>query len=325
MKNIDKYRGVLVFIKKEQDTFVKNNLGLISLGRVIADELETKLSAILAGDSLGDLPDKLRSYGVDIVYTVDNPMLKRYSTFYYQKIVCDLLKESNPEIVLFCSDDVGMDLAPRVACEFQTGLSAHCMELKTDKKSRQLLQICPYFDHMATILTNTRPQIATIQVGAKKDLIRKDNRKGKIIDVVPDFENQNVKILSVHKKEISDQEKIEEADVIVAVGRGMKNIQLAEELATTLSGVIGATQAVTDADLLSESHMIGQTGKVVQPKLYIACGISGAGQHIVGMQDSGTIVAINTDENAPIFKIADYGIVGDASKVISEILKILKN
>lgn len=324
MTDTDKYRGVLVFIKKNQETFTKNSLNLISLGRVIADELETELSVILAGDSLGALPDKLVSYGTDIVYAIDNPMLKRYTTSCYQKIVCDLIKKSIPEIVLFDSDDTGMDLAPRVACELQTGLSAHCMELKIDKNTRQLLQVCPYFDHMATILTDTRPQIATVQAGIKKELVYNENRKGKIINIAAVFEKQDVKILSVTKKEDTDIKKMEDADVIVAVGRGMKNIKLAEELAAVFNGVIGATQAVIDAELLSESHMIGQTGRVVQPKLYIACGISGAGQHIVGMQNSGTIVAINTDENAPIFKVADYGIVDDTSKVIPEILKILK-
>ena len=324
MKEVEQYRGVLVFAERKDNHVIKGSLELFSLGRGLADELQVELSVLLVGDRLGSIPEELIYYGADVVYVVENPVLERYTTSPYHRIVCDLIRENKPEIVLFSATHLGMDLAPRVACELKTGLSAHCVDLKMDKENRQLLQICPYFDYMATIVTDTRPQMATVQPGIALLPKRDDSRQGRIVNTDFKITAGDVKVLEVEVKKEESTEKIEEADVIVAVGRGLKDMRLAEELASTLGGTLGATQPITDAGLLPESRMIGQTGKMVQPKLYIACGISGAGQHVVGMQNSGTIVAINIDEKAPIFKVADYGIVGDAAKVIPTLIESLK-
>ena len=324
MKEMDRYRGVWVFAERKDSQVIKGSLELLSLGRGIADELQVDLSVLLLGDRLGSIPEELIYYGADVVYVAENPTLERYTTSPYHRIVCDLIRKDKPEIVLFSATDIGMDLAPRVACELKTGLSAHCVDLKMDKENRQLLQICPYFDYMATIVTDTRPQMATVQPGITSPPRRDDSMQGKTVRVEFKIEPGDIKIVEVEARKEDDAEKIEEADVIVAVGRGLKDMGLAEELASALGGTLGATQPITDAGMLPQSRMIGQTGKIVQPKLYIACGISGAGQHIVGMQNSGTIVAINTDEKAPIFKVADYGIVGDISKVIPALIDSLK-
>jgi len=324
MKETEQYRGVWVFAERKDSQVIKGSLELLSLGRGLADELQVDLSVLLMGDRLGNIPEELIYYGADVVYVAENPIFERYTTSPYHRILCDLIRENKPEIVLFSSTDIGMDLAPRAACELKTGLSAHCVDLKVDKENRQLLQICPYFDCMATIVTDTRPQMATVQPGITSSPRRDDSGQGKTVRVEFKIEPGDIKIVEVEAKKEEDTEKIEEADVIVAVGRGLKDMGLAEELASVLGGVLGATQPITEAGMLAESRMIGQTGKIVQPKLYIACGISGAGQHIVGMQNSGTIVAINTDEKAPIFKVADYGIVGDVSKVIPALIESLK-
>lgn len=301
----------------------KCSLELLSLGRKFADELQVDLSTLVIGDHLGTLPEELITYGADVVYVVEHPILERYTTSPYHKITFDLIKEYRPEIVLFSSTHIGMDLAPRVACELKTGLCAHCVDLRLDKDNRQLLQICPYSDYMAAMITTTRPQMVTVQAGIAPVPIRNDSRRGKTLRLEGKIETGNIKIVEVKSVEEADAEKIEEADVIIGVGRGVKSMSQVEKLAKCLGGVLGATQPIIDAGLLPESRMIGQTGKTVQPKLYIACGISGAGQHIVGMKNSGTIIAINTDEKAPIFRVADYGIVGDVSKVIPVLIAAL--
>ena len=325
MKEMDQYRGVWVFVELKDSQIIRGSLELLSLGRGLADELQVALSALLLGDCLGKVPEELIYYGADIVYIAENPILKRYMTTPYHNIVHDLITENKPEIVLFSSTDIGIDLASRAACALETGLSAHCVDLQVDKERRRLLQICPYFDYMATIVTDTRPQMATVQSGIAPLPKRDDHREGKTVRVESEVEPGEVKVIAVEAIQEEDTENIEEADVVVAVGRGVKEIHLAEELAKMLQGVLGATQPVTDAGFLPESRMIGQTGKIVQPKLYIACGISGAGQHTVGMQNSGIVAAINIDEKAPIFKIADYGVVGDVSKVLPALISSLRD
>ncbi|MFA4916888.1 MAG: electron transfer flavoprotein subunit alpha/FixB family protein [Syntrophales bacterium] len=316
-------RGVWIFAEHRGNRITKGSLELLSLGRRLAHELQVELSALLIGDHLGHLPDELIRYGADVVFRIEDPALERYTTQPYHRVVCDLIRAKKPEIVLFNCSDIGMDLAPRVACELKTGLSAHCVDLKIDRDKRQLLQICPYFDYVATIVTDARPQMATVQPGITLLPERDDTRQGKTVRVKFEIDPGDVKIIAVEAREEEDTEKIEDAEVIVAVGRGVKDLQPVHRLTSIIKGVIGATQPITDAGLLSPGRMIGQTGKVVQPKLYIACGISGAGQHIVGMQNSGTIVAINTDAKAPIFRVADYGIVGDASKIIPALISCL--
>lgn len=327
MKETDQYRGVCIFSELKRGELTRNSLELISVGRMLADDLQVELSAILMGDQLGALPEELIRYGVDTVYVAEAPVLARYSTGPFHRLMCDLLSDKKPEIVLFGVTHVGMDLAPRVACELKAGLSAHCVDLKIDADSRQMQQICPYFDYMASIVTDKRPQIATVQPGLAQLPEQDDSREGTVVRIEAAVDREatcGVLIIDVESIEEDDSEKIEEADIIIAMGRGLKELKLAQDLAEAVGGVLGATQPVTDAGLLPESRMIGQTGRIVSPGLYIACGISGAGQHIVGMQGAGTIVAINKDKNAPIFKVADYGIVGDVAKIIPAIISSLR-
>lgn len=323
MNSNNQYRGVWIFTEFSGNQIEKCSLELLTMGRKFADELQVDLSTLVIGDHLGSLPEELISYGADVVYVVENPILERYTTPPYHKITCDLIKEYRPEIVLFSSTPIGMDLAPRVACELKTGLCAHCVDLKLDKDNRQLLQICPYADHMATMISTTKPQMVTVQPGIAPIPLRNDSRQGKTVRIEREIDPGNIRIVEVVAAEKAGTEKIEASDVIVAVGRGVKNMSLVEELARCLGATLAATQPIVDAGLLPESSMIGQTGKTVQPKVYIACGISGAGQHIVGMKNSGLIVAINIDEKAPIFRVADYGIVGDVSKVIPALIAAL--
>lgn len=324
MERSNQYRDVWLFVEHEHNQIKKCSLELLSLGRKLADDLNVDLSALLLGDRLGAMPEELICYGADVVYAVENPSLERYTTSSYNKIVFDLIKEHRPEIVLFNSTHMGMDLAPRVACELRTGLCSHCINLKVDKESRQLLQICPYFDYRATMITTTRPQMATVQHGVAAVPFRDDSRRGRVLRLERDVEPGDIKIIAIEPEVEADGEKIEDAGVIIGVGRGTKDMRGVQELAKCLGGVLGASMPVIDAGLLPESRMIGQTGKTVQPKLYVACGISGAGHHIVGMQNSGLIIAINTDEKAPIFRVADYGIVGDVSEVVSGLNAELK-
>jgi electron transfer flavoprotein alpha subunit len=323
MENNDQYRGVWTFVERKGSQIEKCSLELLSLGRKFADELQVDLSTLVIGNHLGIILEELIYYGADIVYVVENPILERYTTFPYHKITCDLIKEYRPEIVLFNSTPIGMDLAPRVACELKTGLCAHCADLRLDKDKRLLLQICPYGDHMATMITTTKPQMVTVQSGVTPIPPRDEFRQGRTVRIEQEIDPGNIKIVEVVAAEKAEAGKIEESDVIIAVGRGVKNMSLVEKLAKCLGAMLGATQPIVDAGLLPESRMIGQTGKTVQPKVYIACGISGAGQHIVGMKNAGLIVAINTDEKAPIFRFADYGIVGDVSQVIPVLIAAL--
>jgi electron transfer flavoprotein alpha subunit len=324
MENNKRYRGVWTFTEYNGNHIEKCSLELLSLGRKFADELQEDLSTLVIGNHLGILPDVLKFYGADIVYVVENPILERYVTSSYHKITCDLIKEYRPEIVLFSSTPIGMDLAPRVACELKTGLVAHCADLRLDKDKRLLLQTCPYAEHMATMITTTKPQMVTVQSGVTQVAPRDESRQGKTVRIEREIDPGNIKIVEVVAAEKTDAGKIEESDVIIAVGRGVKNMGPVEKLAECLGAMLGATQPIVDAGLLPESRMIGQTGKTVQPKVYIACGISGAGQHIVGMKNSGLIIAINIDEKAPIFRVADYGIVGDVSKVIPVLIAALR-
>jgi len=315
--------SVWIFAEQKKEQLASISLELSGIGRQLADELEVDLAALLVGSGVEPLARELIFRGADKVYLVEDPALRRYQASTYQKVIEDLIVRYNPEIVLFGATTIGRALAPRLACALDTGLSAHCVDLKVDKSKRQLVQVCPFFDHMVTIVCDSRPQMATIQLGVMPTLPRDDSRKGEIIRVDPEIGPPDVEILSVEpvKQEASG---IEEAEVIVAVGRGVKDFPLLQELARLLGAVVGATMPVVDAGILPESYMIGQTGKIVKPKLYIGCGISGAGQHIVGMQNSEVIVAINKDETAPIFEVADYGIVGDLHKIVPALIAALK-
>lgn len=330
--NIDEYKGVWVFAEQREGKLLNVSIELIGEGRKIADELDTELTAILLGKDVEDLAKQLIKYGADNVLYGESELLQIYTTDGYTKVICDLIKERKPEIMLIGATNIGRDLGPRISARIHTGLTADCTRLEVDKENRRLLQTRPAFggNLMATIICpNHRPQMSTVRPGVMEKAKYDESRLGNIEKFVPNLREEDIKakVLEV-VKEAKAQVKLEEANIIVSGGRGLGNpegFKLIEQLAEKLGAVVGASRATVDAGWIDQSHQVGQTGKTVRPTLYIACGISGAIQHLAGMQESEVIVAINKDKNAPIFKIADYGVVGDVYEVLPELIEALDN
>ncbi|MCF6465145.1 electron transfer flavoprotein subunit alpha [Clostridium sp. Cult2] len=330
--SIEEYGGVWVFAEQREGNLLNVSIELIGEGRKIADELGTELTAILLGENVKDLAEKLVKYGADNVLYGDSPLLKTYTTDGYTKVICDLIKARKPEIMLIGATNIGRDLGPRISSRIHTGLTADCTRLDVDLENRRLMQTRPAFggNLMATIICpNHRPQMSTVRPGVMEKAKYDENRQGNIEIFTPDLKEENIRAKVIEfVKEKKAQVKLEEAPIIVSGGRGLGNpegFKLIEELAEKLGGVVGASRATVDAGWIEQPHQVGQTGKTVRPGLYVACGISGAIQHLAGMQDSKFIVAINKDKDAPIFEIADYGIVGDVYEVIPELIKGLEN
>jgi len=261
--------------------------------------------------------------GADRVYAVSDPALDRYQTGSYAQALTHLVREHRPAVVLLGATSMGRDLASRVAARLEAGLTADCTELQIDPETRNLVQIRPAFggNLMATIVCpDHRPQMATVRPKVMRPLPRDDSRRGEGIPVKPEIsvDGLTTRLLEA-AHEGADAVNLQEAEVIVSGGRGLgkpEHFALLRELADALGGVVGASRAAVDSGWISAYHQVGQTGKTVQPKLYIACGISGAVQHLAGMQSSDVIVAINRDPDAPIFKVATYGIVGDVLEIV---------
>jgi len=305
---------------------------LLGKGRELADKLNTKLSCVLLGYNIKNQAEQLIYRGADNVYVVDSKDLENYLDEPYTNILVKLIKKYKPDIFLSGATAIGRSLVSRVAVKIHTGLTADCTGLDIDPKEKILLQTRPAFggNIMATIVTKRhRPQMATVRHKVMKELPMDAKRKGKVF-IEDGFEEDDflsrTKIQDV-VEEITSTVNLSEADIIVSGGRGMKgpeNFVLLEELAKTIGAAVGASRAAVDSGWIPYSHQVGQTGKTVCPKIYIACGISGQIQHLVGMQSSKIIIAINQDENAPIFNIANYGIVGDLFQIIPLLTKKLK-
>lgn len=328
--DISAYRGVWVFAEQKDGEVANVVLELLGEGRKLADRLGEKLSAVLPGDGMEAAARKLVSYGADNVYMVDHPSLKRFNDESYADIFTQLIEKYKPEIVLMGATTYGRSLAPRVASRLNTGLTADCTKLEIDPERRLLLQTRPAFggNLMATIICpDHRPQMATVRPKVMKALDPDLSRIGEIIRpdvVIP--EDTRVKVIDVVTT-LCEKVSLTEADIIVSGGRGLgdpKNFALVEELADLLGGAVGASRAVVDAGWIDYSHQVGQTGKTVGPKVYFACGISGAVQHLAGMSSSDTIIAINKDPEAPIFKAATLGIVGDVLEVLPALISEFK-
>jgi electron transfer flavoprotein alpha subunit len=284
------------------------------------------------GNNVESITQDLIAHGADKVYHVDSPELNDYRDEPYSRIVSKLIVKYKPEIVLCGATIIGRSLIPRVAVQIGTGLTADCTGLDIAKDTGLLLQTRPAFggNIMATIITaNNRPQMATVRHKVMKEVAADKTRRGEIVKV--DFQKQDYYSRTKVQKFVEELEEtvnLTEADIIVSGGRGIKapeNFALIRELAKVLGGAVGSSRAAVDNGWIPYSHQVGQTGKTVCPKIYIACGISGAIQHLVGMQSSDTIIAINKDPDAPIFKVASYGIVGDLFEVIPELIKQIKS
>ncbi|SPZ51107.1 Electron transfer flavoprotein large subunit [Sarcina ventriculi] len=324
--NIADYNGVWVFAEQREGHLEKVSLELLGEGRKIADKLGIKLTALLLGSGIKDLGKGLRNHGADEVLVVDNKELEHYTTDGYTKVICDLVNKRKPGILFIGATFIGRDLGPRVAARLETGLTADCTSLDVDITNGNLLATRPAFggNLMATIVCpDHRPQMATVRPGVFEKL-EEEEKEGGVEEIQVNLSSEDIrtKVLEIVKenKEIVD---ISEANFIVAGGRGMgsqENFKLLYELAEALGGVVAASRAAVDKGWLDKAYQVGQTGKTVRPNIYIACGISGAIQHVAGMQDSDLIIAVNKDESAPIMKIADYGIVGDIVKVIPQMI-----
>lgn len=322
--------SVWMFAEQRHAKLMGSSLEILGGGRKIADKLNTMLAAVLFGYGVENLAKELIAYGADKIYVADNSLLSVYQSEAYSTILADLIRQSNPEILLLSATAIGRDLAPTVAAKVKTGLTADCVELDVNEQ-RQLLQIVPAFggNVMATIICpKHKPQMATVRPGVMKSLDRDESRHGEITKVSTSIRKEDMKIRIVEV--VMEKPRvlpIEGADVVVAGGWGVgstENWKLIEELAEVLGGAVGATRPAVDEKWALEDQMIGVGGKTVRPKLYIGAGISGALQHTVGIQNSKVIVAINKDPNAPIFKGADFGITGDLCEIIPCLVNEIK-
>ncbi|MGI6777747.1 MAG: FAD-binding protein [Acetivibrionales bacterium] len=328
--DLSDFKGVWIFAEQKNGIVSNVAFELLGEGRKLADELDVPISAVLIGADLEKQAKSLFAYGADNVYLVDHQSLKNYNDELYTDIWEQLIKRFKPEIVLMGATTYGRSLAPRVAARIKTGLTADCTGLEIDPERKILLQTRPAFggNLMATIICpNHRPQMATVRPKVMKPMEPDKTRKGKVIrPAISIPKDLKVKVLDIVDT-LCETVNLTEADIIVSGGRGLgdpKNFALIEELARVLGGAVGASRATVDAGWIEYSHQVGQTGKTVGPKVYIACGISGAIQHLAGMSSSDTIVAINKNPDAPIFKVATFGIVGDVLEVLPELIKQFK-
>ncbi|MCI7125962.1 MAG: electron transfer flavoprotein subunit alpha/FixB family protein [Agathobaculum sp.] len=355
---LEDFSGVWVFCEQRQGKLQPTVLELLGEGRKLANDLNTELCGLLLGKDVDGIAKELGAYGADKVYVADDALLETYTTDAYAKVICDIVADKKPEIMLIAATNIGRDLGPRCAARLHTGLTADCTHLDVDvdkyadflreastlpaaqidalnRADRNLKMTRPAFGGhlMATIICpRFRPQIATVRPGVFKKG-EYDEAKGNAVAVEKiavslSEADLETKVLEVVKeaKELVD---LAGADVVVSVGRGISKdvaagIKIAEDLAAELGGVVGGSRAATDAGWLTADHQVGQTGKTVHPRLYIALGISGAIQHKAGMQDSECIIAVNKADSAPIFDVADYGICGDLFKVGPMLLDAFK-
>ena len=328
--DLSAYKGVWVFAEQHKGSIASVTLELLGEGRKLADKRKTKLSAVLVGSDIQGKASELIAYGADIVYVADDPALRDFNDDAYSSVLSSLATLHKPEILLAGATAIGRSFFPKVASTLYTGLTADCTVLDIDPETGNLLQTRPAFggNIMATIISpNHRPQMATVRHKVMKMSAKDSSRTGDIVDIA--FTAQGDVRTTVMKtvEEVSDTINISEADIIVGGGRGMgsaENFKLLEELAKTLGGAVGATRGAVDEGWIPYSHQVGQTGKTVCPKLYIAAGVSGAIQHLAGMQSSDVIIAINKDPDAPIFSVATYGIVGDVLEIIPLMTKKFK-
>lgn len=351
--NTADFHGVWVYCEQRRGALMSTDLELISEGRKLADELHTELCGVLLGDDVASLAADLGGYGADKIYVCESPLLHDYTTDAHAKVLCDLVAEYKPEVVLFGATNIGRDLAPRCAARLHTGLCADCTHLDVDvetyveflrgnstldengigvetlhkKFETDLKMTRPAFGGhlMATIVCpRFRPAMATVRPGVMQRAPFDKERAAAVEIVRPAFKLSETDIRTEVVEVVKAAKEMVDllgADVIVSVGRGIgadieKGIALGQELADVLGGVLGGSRVAIDSGWLSADHQVGQTGKTVHPKLYIALGISGAIQHKAGMQDSDCIIAVNKNPQAPIFEIADYGITGDLFKVV---------
>ena len=349
--DLSAYKDVWVFAEQRDGKLMNVALEILGEGHRISREIsaDTKVCAVLVGGRVEHLVDELYAYGADIVYVASDPLLEKYTTDGYAKVITDAIRDYKPEIVLFGATHIGRDLAPRIAARLDTGLTADCTRLDVNTANyidylekyttmdtkgmdrndgnKNLKQTRPAFggNLMATIVCPARrPQMSTVRPGVMDKLEKAEGRKGQRIDLKPnlkreDFQVEVLEIVKAARQAVS----LTDAQIICSGGRGLGDalgFDLIQKFADAVGGVVGASRAAVDSGWIDHCHQVGQTGTTVKPKIYFACGISGAIQHLAGMQNSDVIVAINKNPDAPIFEVADYGLVGDLFKIIPEII-----
>ena len=342
--SLEQYKGVYVFAQQVDNEISGIAYELLGKGKELAAKLNEEVTAVLIGHDVKGLADKLAEYGADKVIVVDDPELKEYRTEPYAHALSSVINEFKPDIVLVGATAIGRDLGPTVSARVATGLTADCTVLEIgdfplvaipgkedEQKHNQLLMTRPAFggNTIATIACpDNRPQMATVRPGVMQKIEPIVGAKANVIEYNPGFtpNDRYVEIKEIVKA-VSDTVDIMDAKILVSGGRGVgsaENFKILEDLAEALGGSVSCSRAVVDSGWKPRDLQVGQTGKTVRPNLYIACGISGAIQHTAGMEEADIIIAINKDEDAPIFDVADYGIVGDLNKIIPQLTEAIK-
>lgn len=340
---LEEYKGVFVFAQQVDNVLNGVAFELLGKGKELAGNLNTEVTAVLLGSGIKELADKLAEYGADKVIVVDDPELKEYKTEPYAHALASVINEYKPEIVLVGATAIGRDLGPTVSARVKTGLTADCTVLEIgdfplvakegeEQLHNQLLMTRPAFggNTIATIACPyNRPQMATVRPGVMQKIAPIAGAKANVVEFNPGFtpDNRYVEILNVVKA-VKNTANIMEAKVLVSGGRGVgskENFKILDDLAEVLGGTVSCSRAVVENGWQPQDLQVGQTGKTVRPQIYFAIGISGAIQHVAGMEEADLIVAINKDEDAPIFDVADYGLVGDLNKIVPALTAALKS
>lgn len=350
--NLDDYKNIWVFVEQRDGKLMNVALELLGEGRKLSREIsaDTKVCALLVGDGVEGLAKECFEYGADSVYLIEDPLLKQFTTDGYTKVITDAVNQYKPEIFLYGATHIGRDLAPRVAARLNTGLTADCTHLDVsvagyikfaeenttlntkslnpEDPNKGLKMTRPAFggNLMATIVCpKTRPQMSTVRPGVMSKIERMEGATGEIIRIQPEIAASDIRTTVVEVvKSAKEMVSLTDANIICSGGRGLgdaSGFELMKKFADKVGGVVGSSRAAVDAGWIDHSHQVGQTGTTVKPTIYFACGISGAIQHLAGMQSSDCIIAINKDPDSPIMEIADYAIVGDLYKVIPEIME----
>lgn len=328
---MSEYKNVLVVCEQRDGNLQSVSLELIGKARELADKLNEEVIAVIAGSKVEGLTRDLIEHGADKVYYVEDKILEKYITEPYVKTMSTIIKDLKPQIVLFGASSIGRDLAPRVSARIGCGLTADCTKLEIDEETGLLNMTRPTFggNLLATIQSpEARPQMSTVRPGVMPKQEDDKTRTGEVKKYDITFEDKDINVEIIEEK-VADKKKIkiEDADVLISVGRGIgsaENMKLAYDLAEVLEGEVSSSRAVVDSGWLEKDRQVGQTGKTVRPNLYIALGISGAIQHLAGMEESDLIVAINKNPDANIFNVADVGIIGDINEVVPELIKKIK-
>lgn len=340
--NLEEYKGVYVFAEQVDNKLSGIAFELLGKAKDLAADLNAEVAAVLIGSDVKGLADELAAYGADKVIVVDDPELKEYRTEPYAHALASVIEKYKPEIMLVGATAIGRDLGPRVSARVQTGLTADCTQLEIgdfpinpvagkEQKHNQLLMTRPAFggNTIATIACpDNRPQMATVRPGVMQKIAKIEGAKANVEEYNPGFtpDNKYVEIMEVVKS-VSETVDIMDAKILVSGGRGVgsaENFKILEDLAEALGGEVSCSRAVVDNGWKAKDLQVGQTGKTVRPQIYFAIGISGAIQHVAGMEESDVIVAINKDETAPIFDVADYGLVGDLNKIVPKLTEAIK-